>query len=79
MIISSAAISEAVNLCTLNNVRFSSVGERCFSLLETSGLLDQIQSEEADELFLSLIQSELEDEDTDESFDRNQAVWALAA
>ena len=79
MIISSAAISEAVNLCALSNVRFSAVGERCFTQLETSGLLGQLNSpDEADDLFLSLVVAELED-DADDSFERNQQAWALAA
>jgi len=77
--ISSYAISQAVNLCTLNNVRFSDIGEGCFSQLETSGLLDQLHgSEDVDELFLSLIQIELED-DIDDGFERNQNAWAIAA
>jgi hypothetical protein len=79
MIISSAAISEAVNLCTLNNARFSDIGERCFAQLETSGLLGEMNSsDEADDLFLSLIQTELED-DNDAGFLRHQEVWTLAA
>jgi hypothetical protein len=77
--ISIYAISQAVNLCTLNNVRFSDIGEGCFSQLETSGLLDQLHgSEDVDELFLSLIQIELED-DIDDGFERNQNAWAIAA
>jgi len=77
--ISSYAISKAVNLCTLNNVRFSDIGERCFSQLETAGLLDQLHgSEDVDEFFLSLIQIELED-DIDDGFERNQNAWAIAA
>ena len=79
MLISSAAISQAVNLCTLNNVRFSEIGERCFSQLETSGLLNQLNSsEDADDLFLTLIQNELEDEN-DDAVLRHQEVWAMAA
>jgi hypothetical protein len=79
MLISSAAISQAVNLCALNNQRFSQIGVRCFSQLETSGLLNQLNSpEDADDLFLSLIQTELE-EDIDDSFERNQQAWAMAA
>ena len=77
--ISSAAISEAVNLCTLNNVRFSDIGERCFSQLETSGLLNLINTDEADELFLNLVSAELEDDADEPLFHRNQEVWALAA
>ena len=77
--ISSYAISEAINLCSLNNVRFSTVAGRCFIQLDTSGLLDQLQSsDEADDLFLSLIQSELED-DNDDDLQRHQEVWAMAA
>lgn len=79
MTVSSAAISQAVNLCALNNVRFSEIGVRCFSQLETSGLLNQLNSSEnADDLFLSLIQTELENEN-DDAFLRHQEVWALAA
>jgi hypothetical protein len=77
--ISSYDISQAVNLCTLNNVRFSDIGERCFSQLETSGLLGEMNSsDEADDLFLSLVISELQD-DADDSFEHSQQVWALAA
>ena len=77
--ISSYAISQAVNLCTLNNVRFSDIGERCFSQLETSGLLDQLHSsEDADKLFISTIQTELEG-NIDDGFERNLQAWALAA
>ena len=79
MIISSTAISEAVNLCALNNQRFSAIGRRCFTYLETSGLLGHVYSaDEADALFLSLVAAELED-DNDEGFERNQQTWALAA
>ena len=77
--ISSSAISQAVNLCTINNQRFSAVGERCFSQLETSGLLSQIETEQADELFLSLVTAELEDDSDEQLFQRHPQVWALAA
>lgn len=79
MMISSAAISAAANLCAINNQRFSAIGERCFSQLETSGLLNQIDADEADELFLSLVSAELEEGADDQRFQRNQKVWALAA
>lgn len=77
--ISSAAISEAVNLCAINNQRFSAVGERCFSQLETSGLLSQLATDEADELFLSLVAAELEEDADEQIYHRNHEVWALAA
>ena len=77
--ISSYAISQAVNLCAFNNVRFSTIGERCFSQLETSGLLNQPNSsEDVDELFLSLVSEELE-VDADNNSDFNNQAWALAA
>lgn len=77
--ISSAAISQAVNLCSISNIRFSEIGPRCFSYLETAGLLGYLNSpQEVDELFLDLLKSELEDDADDLAFDRNQSVWANA-
>lgn len=79
MIISSAALSEAVNLCAINNKRFSAIGVRAFNYLETAGVLNQIEVSEADDLFLSLVLSEIEEDDDDTAFEKNSKVWAQAA
>ena len=78
MMISSNALTQAANLCAINNQRFSAIGPRCFSYVDTVALLDQIESTEATgDLFLSLLQSELEDA-SDSQWERNQQVWAAA-
>jgi len=78
MMVSRAALSEALNLCVINNRHFSQIGERCFSYLETVDLLGALNgSEEIDDLFLCLVHAEIEEDDT--VFELNEKVWAAAA